>query len=368
MPQVKNALRIEITTWTIAKAILLLMGLFFFWQLRGVAFMLFFAFILYSAFKPVVDKLEQLKIPRKLSILLIYLVLFMIISIIFVVGANAIIDQIDNLSNDFEGIVSSFIETVSKTFPWLENRIDASELTKEILKNNITKGNLVTSNTLTNAFGVLSSVGAVVLAIFVVVMVSVYMLVRKEKFYARLVDYLPSRHRLNIMELMKRIETRLGSWFIGEVFLMFSIGFATWVGISLPGLFFDNYTLGQYALPIALIAGLLEAVPNLGPTMAVFLALIVAVGSGNLSNGDSTVVIVAQSIYVVAFGTLIQSLEALFLVPMVMKKAVGIDPIVTILGIIAALSLFGIVGALLIIPVIATGQIIFEFYQENKKV
>jgi len=365
MKQLLATQRIEITTWTILKAVLILIGLFLLWELRAVSFMFFFAFILYSTFNPVVDWFEKRKVPRRLSILVIYLILFVVVSIIFVVGASALIDQVENLSSDFENIFASFIETITKTFPWLENRIDPGEVSKDIVRNNLENSGLFSSQTVTNAFGVLSSVGAAALAAFVVVMVSVYMLDRRDKFYSDIIKYLPHKYEKETMELMRRIETRLGSWFIGQFALMLAVGFVTWVGVSLPGLFFDTYTLDEYALPIALIAGLLEALPYLGPTITVLLAVIIAIGSGNLTNGDTSAVIIGQSMYMLVLGTLIQNLEAVFLVPMVMKKAVGIDPIVTVLGIIAAFGLFGMIGAILIIPVIATGQIIFEFYRER---
>lgn len=358
--------KIEINTRTVVKTVLLMLGLLMAWYLRAVFFMLFFAFILYSSFNPVVNKLEKLRIPRRGSIIIIYFIVFVVISIIFVIGANAIIEQVENLSSDFENIVASFIETITKAFPWLEDRVDPDQISKDIVKSSIENNSLVSSNTVSSAFGVLSSVGSGILAVFVVIMVSVYMMDRKNKFYEDLVNYLPKKYRKEIMDLMKRIETRLGAWFLGQLSLMLVVGFVTWVGVSLPGLFFESYTLDQYALPIALIAGLLEAVPNIGPSITVLIAIIVAVGSGNLTAGDTSAVIIGQSIYVAILGLLIQNLEAMFLVPIVMKKAVGVDPIVTILGIIAALSLFGIIGALLIIPVIATGQIVFEFYRERQ--
>lgn len=366
MKQLKSSLSIEITTWTILKTIVLLVVLFVLWQLRAVAFMLFFAFILYSAFDPVIDYLEKRKVPRWLSIILIYLIGFALFTFILVVSANVLIDQVGNLSNDSDRIIRSFIDALTKVFPWLENRVDPSKIASDITGNGFSN-KLFSSNTVSNAFGVLNSVGSIILGIFVVVVLSIYMLNRQEKFYSPLVEYLPKSDRKVVLELMRRIEDGLGAWFVGELSLMFIIGLLTWIGIMLPSLFFPSYTLDQYALSLALIAGLLEAVPNIGPTITVLIAMIVAVGSGNLTTGDTTLIIVAQSGYVAALGTLIQNLEAVFIVPFVMKKAVGVDPIVTIIGVIAALSIFGIVGALLIIPIIATAQIAFNFYQEQNR-
>ena len=361
----QKTIRFEVSTGTLFKVAFFLVAIFFAWQLRGVFFMLFFAFILYSAFDPVVDRLTKFKVPRSLAILGIYIVVLILLSVILAVGVSAMIDQYNNLSADFDNIIDSFLVKVEEIFPWLQDQIDRETIVQDLsLKKNLTSSEL-TSGLISNAFGILSSVTSIVLGTFVVLMVSIYMLDRQEKFYQPVINYLPKREQKKAMELMKKVEVGLGSWFVGELLLMLSIGFVTWVVMMVPGLFFHSYTLDQYALPIALLAGLLEAVPNIGPTITAMIAVVIAVGSASLGGGDTATVMALQSIYVVVSGFLIQNLEAVFLVPKVMKRAVGVDPIVTILGIIAAFGMFGIIGALLIIPMIATVQIVFNYLRED---
>ncbi|MBD3280345.1 AI-2E family transporter [Candidatus Dojkabacteria bacterium] len=360
-----KTIRFEVTTRTLFKVAFFLVAAFFAWQLRGVFFMLFFAFILYSAFDPVVDRLTKIGLPRSVAILIIYVILLIVLSFILAVGVSAMIDQYNNLSADFDKILDSFLLKIEEWFPWLEDQIDRDHIIEDLsLEQNLTSSEL-TSGLISNAFGILSSVTSIVLSTFVVLMVSIYMLDRQEKFYQPIVSYLPKRDQKKAMELMKKVEVGLGSWFVGELILMLTIGFVTWVIIMLPGLFFESYTLDQYALPIALIAGLLEAVPNIGPTITSLIAIVIAIGSASLGGGDTTTVMALQSLYVVASGFIIQNLEAVFLVPRVMKRAVGVDPIVTILGIIAAFGIFGILGALLVIPMVATVQIAFSYLRED---
>ena len=366
MSSSKAITKIEITTLTIIKSVCILVGLYFVWQLKAVFFMLFFAFILYSAFNPVVNKLQKRNLPRWFAIFCIYLMLFIIISFITVLGANVLIGQVQALSKDLDSIIISFLQALERIFPWLQNQVDYNDFVQSLSSEGF--HNILSSRNLFSAFGVLSSVGSVALAAFAVIMVSVYMLGRKEKFYLGIIKYFPKNHHQDLAKLMKKIEVGLGSWFVGELILMLSVGFFTGVGVALPGLFFDSYTLDEYALPIALIAGLLEALPNLGPTITVIISAIIAIGSGDLTTAESTVTTLAQASYVSGLGLLIQNLEAVFLVPAVMKKVVGVDPIVTILAIVGALGLFGIIGALIIVPIITTVQIIIDFYRENNAV
>jgi predicted PurR-regulated permease PerM len=127
--------------------------------------------------------------------------------------------------------------------------------------------------------------------------------------------------------------------------------------------FDTTYTLGKYALLIALIAGLLEAVPNIGPTITLIITLIIAIASG----GSIPILI-----YIIIMFMLLQQIEALFLVPIVMKKAVNLHPIVSILGVLGGFSVAGVLGALLSMPVLSVFQIVFveilKYYKdlENK--
>jgi predicted PurR-regulated permease PerM len=105
----------------------------------------------------------------------------------------------------------------------------------------------------------------------------------------------------------------------------------------------------EYALPIAFIAAILEAIPTLGPVATAVIAIIIAVGSGSS---------IGTVIFIIVLFYLIQQLESSLVFPQVMAKVVGVDPIVTIVSVIAAYILFGIMGAIFIVPLIAVMRIL----------
>jgi len=117
--------------------------------------------------------------------------------------------------------------------------------------------------------------------------------------------------------------------------LSLAIGICTWAGLTLLGL--------PFALPLALMAGLLEIIPTIGPIVSAIPAIIVAL---TISPGIA--------ISVVVFYILLQMLENNILVPKVMEKAVGLNPIVIIIGVLIGAKSLGILGALLAVPFIAT--------------
>jgi predicted PurR-regulated permease PerM len=142
----------------------------------------------------------------------------------------------------------------------------------------------------------------------------------------------------------------LGSWLGGQLLLMLIIGVATYLIVLIPGLFSSSYTLDDYALPIAIVAALFEGVPNLGPFMTMVFAVVMALGSSGIG----------AVVYVIVTFSLLQTVEANLVVPQILRKSVGTDPILSIIAIIAGFELGGVVGALLVIPILVVAKVIFE--------
>ena len=132
--------------------------------------------------------------------------------------------------------------------------------------------------------------------------------------------------------IFEKVEKRLSAWFWGELVLMLVVGILTFIGLNLIGL--------KYTIPLAIIAGLLEVVPNLGPIISTVPAILVAL----TQNYFLTPV-------VIALYFIIQQLENNLIVPWVMKKAVNINPILTLVALMVGGKIGGILGVLLAIPI-----------------
>jgi predicted PurR-regulated permease PerM len=135
--------------------------------------------------------------------------------------------------------------------------------------------------------------------------------------------------------LLRRIERRLGVWVRGEFVLMSAVGLCSFIGLTILHV--------DFALPLAIVAGLLELVPMLGPIIASITATLVALSVSPL-----------LALSVVALYIIIQQLENNILVPYIMKKSVGLAPIVTILALMIGARLAGIIGAILAVPIALT--------------
>jgi predicted PurR-regulated permease PerM len=344
------------------------------WQLRTVIFMFFVSFVLASAVRPLVQKLHEFGIPRLLSIIIIYVVVILVFVLIIYITSIAVVEQVARLTEDFSSTLSDTIKTIFESFPWLgnifpdiQNIIDSGELMSKVesfVRNDL--GNFIAGNTqITEVLGgageavvsAVTQVITVVIGIVTVFMVSAYMIQREDKFYAGLLSLLPKKEQKWLNDVIDKVESKLGAWLIGQIVLMIIIGIATYIGLILPGIFLSDTVIDNYALALALLAGLLEAIPTLGPTLTWVIALIVIFGSGGS---------VLALIYITILFMVIQQFEGIFLVPNVMKKAIGIDPIVTILGMIAASIIFGLPGAIMILPFMAIVQIVIEEFTKKR--
>jgi len=361
----KNYTRIEIDPKIILYALGMVAVLLLGWQIRSVLIMLFIAFILNAGLRPLVDALEARKIPRMVSILIIYFGIFALLVSLFLITANQFVTQAALLINALPEIYDRVVLFIRGNIPVLANILPLQSIQTELgqFVNDALRSGFVSGQNFIDianqAVGTFGSVANLFIQIFTVVMVSVFMLQRKDDVYEGILSLIPDNMAASGRHLLRKIQNSLGAWLIGQILLMILIGVLIYLIVLLPGLFDPTYTLSQYALPIAIFAGLLEALPNLGPIITLIFASALALGTSGLG----TVV------YVVIAFTAAQTLEANLIVPVLMKRAVGIDPILTMLGIIAAFELAGPIGALVIVPVIAVVQItVVEVAKEYKRV
>ncbi len=145
------------------------------------------------------------------------------------------------------------------------------------------------------------------------------------------------------------VESKLGSWLSGQLTLSFIIGFLSWALLSVLNV--------PFALPLAVMAGILESIPSLGPTIALVPTVIIAL----LMTNPITALLVLAG-YIV-----IQQLENTFIVPKVMSNAVGIKPIVVIIAVTIGFALAGPIGALLSVPIAVLIDIGITFYKDLQK-
>lgn len=305
--------KIEISARTIIFAVFFLLFLKILWIVRDLLFSLFIAFIIMSAVKPVVVTLEKLRLPRPLSALLIFILFIFTFSYLFYWLLPPFVYEVASFFKNLPQILAILVPGL---FPYL----NLSSLSQYLPDATGQFFSLI-KNIFTNAIFVISTI-----------FFSFYFVIEEGFIKKLLIRFFEEKKAQQVSDIFDKVEERLRAWFWGELVLMGVVGLMTYIGLRLIGI--------RHAAFLAVVAGILEAVPNLGPTIATVPAILVA----------------ASQSYFLALSTLalyfiIQQLENNLIVPLVMRKAVGLNPIITLMALLIGGKIGGVLGVLLAIPV-----------------
>jgi len=294
-------------------------------QIGNILLAIFVSLILTLGLDPLVDWLTERKFSRTLAVALTYTVFLSIVIGLFAMALPLIVNQLQKLIERLPFYVSSV------SLPGMGEVGDQflNTLVSEVSK---TTGDLVkvTLNLFSNAFSIVT-----------VLVLTFYFLLDYPNLREKFLGLYTKVSEKRVATLIEDIEDRLGGWLRGQVFMMFVVGLACFVGLSVLRI--------DYALSLAVIAGFLEIVPMIGPIVAFIPAALVASIQSPLS------VALVATLYI-----LIQQIESNFIVPKVMEKVVGFSPIVTLIAIMIGGKLFGFLGALLSIPTTLMGYLVIR--------
>lgn len=312
-------------------------------RLIDVLILVFVAVVIAATIRPMVSALRRRRIPKGLAVLLIYLGILGALAGLFVLVIPALVDQGGQLIQDLPKVYSSLITSLetnpNELIRTLPQRLPNGDQLASQLQ---TASGLIVNGALSISMSVIAfltqTISIIVLSIYLTLDQS-----RLERFWLSLA---PTVRRPELLGIWREIETRLGGYVRGELLLMLSIGVLAFVGYSVIGL--------PYALALGALAGLLEFVPMVGPTLGAVPAVIVALSISPQA-----------ALLVVGYSILIQIAENNLLVPRIMGRSVGVSPVVVILAVFSFSSLLGITGALLAIPLAAIIQVLLDHLVVN---
>lgn len=299
-------------------------------QTRGILTAVFISYIIMAALLPAVLYLQRRGFPKIVAVLIPYISSLIFILIIIFPLVPFFLSQVSSL-------ISGLPEYLDQSAEILGIRIDPNQVQTVVSREFDSIGR--------NAFNVTRQVFGGVFSILTVLIISFYLLLYQENFKRSIARLFHSDAHNRVHRAISHINEKLGAWMRGQMVLSFSIGFITWVVLSILGVLFGM----PYALPLALLAGILEVIPTLGPTLAAIPAVIVALTI------SPTLAIIVVLIYII-----IQLLENNILVPKIMQRAVGLNPVIVILAVMIGANLMGIVGALLSIPFVSFIIVLFN--------
>jgi predicted PurR-regulated permease PerM len=309
-------------------------------QITEILILLLVSAILASGFAPVVGVLQRWRIPgglrlsRGVAILVLYMAIFatglLLLSMILIPALNESSRFVQQLPQVLAKLRSWFL-TLQAQWPWLPDIAGILDRLPQLA----TQLSRFGPQAAGVAFRFLGAVGAVI----TILVFTFYMLLEGAEIKRGFVALFPPPERSRIAVVLDRIGAKFGGWLRAQVVLSFSVAIPVAVGLLLLRM--------PYPFLLAIIAGIGEMIPMVGPTLGAAVAVLVALSQQAW-----------QLAGVIIFYIIILNVEPHILVPRIMSQVVGMSPILTLVALLTGIQLLGIIGGLLAVPVAAALQVI----------
>lgn len=328
---------IEVGTKIAFRVIALILGLIFLYLISDIIVLTFLAIIVSVALNPIIHWFQRRKLPRTISVIIVYLSVLAFFGSFVALLVPPFINQIGDFVNNFPNYVDKVLQ-LGNVFGG-QNTMSVDSVMKSFEENVVQSFSGIFSTTI----GVLSGFVSFIVFFFL----SLYMSLEEngiEKFFSAIV---PSQYQKYSASFARRAQAKIGQWLLGQFILMFVIFLLYYIGLSILHV--------PYALLLALLGGALEIVPYVGPILASIPAILMGFLEAPLL-GMSVLIF-----YVVA-----HQIESHAVAPQVMKRAVGVNPVVVILSLLIGAKLGGLLGVILAVPAAAVFGIFVEDFLEKK--
>ena len=331
----------EISVGTVLKIAAVVIALVLLYLTREILVILFLAVIIASAVSLFAGTLERYRVPRLIGVLSIYLTGIGFFGLVLYFIIPPIVDEIKQLAVVLPDYYEVAARQIFKTTRGISP--DYAKNAQEMLLNLGEKIKEFTSG----VFSIVSALFGGAISFMAIIAISFYLSIQKKgvEDFLRLIT--PRDREEYAIDVWTRVEKKLGRWLQGQIVLALIMGAMVFVGLTLVGV--------PYALLLGVIAGILEIVPIAGPILS---ALV----------GVSMAVLISPFL---AFLTLIfyiiaQQVENHILVPILMKKATGLNPVVVIVALLVGAKLGGVLGMLVAVPLATIAGELLEDFSKKK--
>ncbi len=321
-----------------ALAIVMVAGAWLLYEVVDVVLMVFLGVTLAAALQPWHTRLCDAGVPRGLAVLLIYLLFAGLLAGIGVLALPVLVEELGRLlasvPEQYSTLLAWLRDHPSRIMHVLGQRLPPFEALPAAFSN-------LSAESVRGIFGFTTGVFAVFTWLVTMLAVAFYWTLDVPRLERIALSLLPVTRRPEVLGAWREIESRLGGYFRAQGIAMVLVGLASGVGYVLIGL--------PNPLALAILAGLFEGIPLIGPFLAAVPALLAAVPMGT-----------PAVLLTIAWSLAVQLVESNVLVPRLMGHAVGVSPLVSLVAILAFGSVYGIVGVLLAVPIAAIVQVLID--------
>jgi len=339
---------VSITPGTIVKAIIIGATAYVCWLLRDLLLLILTAIVIASAIEPGVIFIKRRGLPRFFAVLLMYVVVFgSLFAMIYFFFPPIIAD-----AQQFFASVPQYLNTLN-----LPTSISgAADAAGQLASQSQSQSLLSSLSTFQAAFTT-GSEGAIrliatffggIFSLFLVIVLSFYFALQETGVddFLRLIT--PAKQEEYVVDLWQRAKVKIGLWMQGQILLSVIVGVLVSLGLFIMGV--------PYALLLGIFTAMAEIVPIFGSLVAGTAAVVVAYSTGGIA-----LAFIVAGLYVI-----VNQFETNLIYPLIVKKVIGIPPLLVLIAIIAGGEIAGFLGVLLSVPIAAAAQEFFsDFYQKK---
>jgi len=324
---------LDISWGTIAKIFIAVFVFYFIYLTKEIALWFFFALAISILLAPAINFLKKFWVPKIIAIVFVYFSIFGVLGILIYLTAPIFISELKQLSQhlpDYFRQISPILQQMG---------IDTAQTF-----DNFTQ--LLMAGLSQSSKGIISAVAAFFGGLYstVFILTAAFFLSLEDSTEKFLTLISPKKYEESIVILFKRAQKKVSSWFGARILSCIFIGVASFIVFYIFGI--------KYAFILALISGVLNFVPYIGPCITTALLVVFII----VSSGSWLTVL-----YIIAAVTIIQEIENKLLTPLLMKKMVDVPPVLVLISLLVGAKIFGFLGTIFAVPVFG---IIYEFIKE----
>jgi predicted PurR-regulated permease PerM len=333
--------------WATLVLVFVALGFWLLYRFNQVIFILLIAIMLGTVIRPAVTWLNRRGLPRLAGVMLVFLLLLALLIGFVLLAVPLIVAQATTIAAAMPGYYHGLRGgMVAYPNQWIV-RLGAFLPVELPGLGSIQSTGQFSMATAGQAWGYMLSAANIIFGGMVLLLLAFYWTLDGPTIIQSLLPLVPTGQRESIGELISAMETKVGFYIAGQAVLCLVIGVMALVAYLLIGL--------PNVLVLALLAGVMEAIPLVGPLLGIIPAGLVA-----LSIGPDKLV------WVIVATLVIHQMENYLLAPRVMNKAVGVNPFVSLLAFFAFGSLLGLGGMLVAIPMAAIIQLLLDRFVFHK--
>ncbi len=320
---------ITITPGSIVMVLVILGLAALLYYIRDLVLIVLTAVVIASAMEPGVLALARRGVNRILAVILMYLlVIVSFFTLLFIFVPPVLSDAAVFLTKLPETLITLNISDATHgLLPW--GSVADSVSSAQVLQNI----SAALGSSAGGAFTTLSAVFGGITSLILIVVFAFYFSVQETGVDDFLRVVTPVKEQAYVLHLWKRSQEKIGKWMQGQLILGVIVGVLLYLGLTILGV--------PYALLLAVLAGVFELIPVFGQFLAMVPAIAIALGAGGPT----------MALLVLGLYALVQQFEAHLIYPVVVKKVVGVPPLMVILSLLIGFKLFGFLGVLLSVPI-----------------